>query len=149
MHPRVPEQPKKGLPRQVVYAPACVTRMMGPATSDSEQGSVHEKLLSLFDKAGYEVIYPEVSLVDCMSGPCDFFPVLCNVCSPCSCSDLQWRCFLGKHWCHTAVAAWPLPEQCLSTHMPYQHSCLLGLVGLLHITIGIHQRPIVFVTPVC
>lgn len=62
MHPRVPEQPKKGLPRQVVYAPACVTRMMGPASSDTEQGSVHEKLLSLFDKAGYEVIYPEVTL---------------------------------------------------------------------------------------
>ena len=62
MSPRVPEQPKKGLPRQVVYAPSCVTRMMGPASSDTEQGSVHEKLLSLFDKAGYEVIYPEVSL---------------------------------------------------------------------------------------
>ena len=68
MHPRVPEQPKKGLPRQVVYAPACVTRMMGPATSDTEQGSVHEKLLSLFDKAGYEVIYPEVSLNVFVSG---------------------------------------------------------------------------------
>lgn len=65
MTPRVPEQPKKGLPRQVVYAPACVTRMMGPASSDSEQGSVHEKLLSLFDKAGYEVIYPEVSTCLC------------------------------------------------------------------------------------
>jgi len=63
MSPRVPEQPKKGLPRQVVYAPSCVTRMMGPASSDTEQGSVHEKLLSLFDKAGYEVIYPEVSLI--------------------------------------------------------------------------------------
>ena len=63
MHPRVPEQPKKGLPRQVVYAPSCVTRMMGPASSDTEQGSVHEKLLSLFDKAGYEVIYPEVSVL--------------------------------------------------------------------------------------
>lgn len=61
MHPRVPEQPAKGLPRQVVYAPACVTRMMGPASGDSEKASVHEKLLSLFDKAGYEVIYPEVS----------------------------------------------------------------------------------------
>lgn len=73
MHPRVPEQPKKGLPRQVVYAPACVTRMMGPATSDTEQGSVHEKLLSLFDKAGYEVIYPEVSLAVCMYGLCDIF----------------------------------------------------------------------------
>lgn len=72
MHPRVPEQPKKGLPRQVVYAPACVTRMMGPASSDTEQGSVHEKLLSLFDKAGYEVIYPEVSLYLCLQ----HFPAL-------------------------------------------------------------------------
>lgn len=66
MHPRVPEQPKTGLPRQVVYAPACVTRMMGPSGSDTEQASVHEKLLSLFDKAGYEVIYPEVSPTSCL-----------------------------------------------------------------------------------
>lgn len=40
--------------------PACVTRMMGPARGDEETASVHEKLLSLFSKAGYEVIYPEV-----------------------------------------------------------------------------------------
>ena len=40
--------------------PACVTRMMGPARGDTETASVHEKLLSLFEKAGYEVIYPEV-----------------------------------------------------------------------------------------
>ncbi len=40
--------------------PACVTRMMGPARGDPETASVHEKLLSLFQKAGYEVIYPEV-----------------------------------------------------------------------------------------
>ena len=71
MHPRVPEQPKTGLPRQVVYAPACVTRMMGPSGSDSEQASVHEKLLSLFDKAGYEVIYPEVC-----PNPCLHFAVM-------------------------------------------------------------------------
>ena len=37
--------------------------MMGPASGDSETGSVHDKLLSLFEKAGYEVIYPEVQLV--------------------------------------------------------------------------------------
>lgn len=42
--------------------PACVTRMMGPARGDTETASVHEKLLSLFEKAGYEVIYPEVPL---------------------------------------------------------------------------------------
>ena len=35
--------------------PSCVTRMMGPAQSDSETASVHEKLMGLFAKAGYEV----------------------------------------------------------------------------------------------
>ena len=59
MDPPKPE-PSPGLPRQVVYVPSCVTRMMGPSRSDSETASVHEKLLSLFAKAGYEVIYPEV-----------------------------------------------------------------------------------------
>lgn len=34
--------------------------MMGPAYGDTERESVHEKLLSLFEKAGYEVIYPKV-----------------------------------------------------------------------------------------
>lgn len=53
------QQEEKGIPRKVVYAPACVTRIMGPARSDYDQTSVHEKLLSLFNKGGYEVIYPE------------------------------------------------------------------------------------------
>jgi len=44
---------------QVVYLPTCVTRMMGPAGSDSETASVHEKLMSLFGKAGYEVVLPK------------------------------------------------------------------------------------------
>lgn len=43
------------VPRKVVYLPSCVTRMMGPAAGDYETASVHEKLMSLFDKAGYEV----------------------------------------------------------------------------------------------
>lgn len=47
------------LPRRVVYLPSCVTRMMGPSLADTERESVHEKMLSLFSKAGYEVIYPE------------------------------------------------------------------------------------------
>ena len=101
MHPHVPAQADKGIPRKVVYVPTCVTRIMGPSKSDTEQGeraresqvlhaadslcscglggqqrpgataslacpaccrraeSVHEKLLSLFAKGGYEVIYPE------------------------------------------------------------------------------------------
>ncbi len=60
MNPPVPVQPEGGLARQVVYLPSCVTRMMGPAASDPQKASVHEKLLSVFNKAGYEVIYPEV-----------------------------------------------------------------------------------------
>lgn len=39
-----------GIPRKVVYMPSCVTRMMGPSLSDTERGSVHEKLMSIFDK---------------------------------------------------------------------------------------------------
>jgi len=45
--------------RKVVYLPTCVTRVMGPSRVDPEQDSVHEKLLSLFHKGGYEVVYPE------------------------------------------------------------------------------------------
>lgn len=56
--PKPAAQP--GIPRQVVYVASCVTRMMGPARSDDQSESVHEKLLSLFKKADYEVIYPEV-----------------------------------------------------------------------------------------
>jgi hypothetical protein len=46
---------QRGIPRQVVYLPACVTRMMGPSAGDEQSASVHEKLMSLFGKAGYEV----------------------------------------------------------------------------------------------
>ena len=35
---------------QVVYLPSCVTRMMGPARSDSEREPVHAKLMSIFAK---------------------------------------------------------------------------------------------------
>jgi hypothetical protein len=40
---------------QVVYMPTCVTRTMGPARGDEQTEPVHDKLLSLFSKAGYEV----------------------------------------------------------------------------------------------
>jgi D-lactate dehydrogenase len=46
-----------GIPRKVVYMPSCVTRMMGPSASDKETAAVHEKLMSLFAKAGYEVSF--------------------------------------------------------------------------------------------
>ncbi|MEW5310312.1 MAG: hypothetical protein WDW38_002124 [Sanguina aurantia] len=51
--------PSVGVPRKVVYMPSCVTRMMGPALGDDQTASVHETLMSLFAKAGYEVIIPQ------------------------------------------------------------------------------------------
>lgn len=59
--PEPPQQVHEGVERKVVYLPTCVTRMMGPSLPDPERASVHEKLLSLFNKADYEVVYPEVS----------------------------------------------------------------------------------------
>ncbi|KAL4426062.1 hypothetical protein ABPG77_007858 [Micractinium sp. CCAP 211/92] len=60
MNPPRPEATaERGVPRKVVYVPACVTRIMGPAKGDTETAAVHEKLLSLFHKGGYEVVYPE------------------------------------------------------------------------------------------
>jgi D-lactate dehydrogenase len=49
------QEASRVIPRRVVYLPSCVTRMMGPSASDTETASVHDKLMSLFDKAGYEV----------------------------------------------------------------------------------------------
>jgi len=45
----------------VVYLPSCVTRMMGPARNDAAAGeeAVHAKLMSVFEKANYEVVVPE------------------------------------------------------------------------------------------
>lgn len=57
--PRVAAPATAGIPRKVVYVPSCVTRMMGPAAGDDETASVHEKLMSLFVKGGYEVIVPK------------------------------------------------------------------------------------------
>lgn len=72
---------------QVVYLPSCVTRMMGPSRGDPESESVHEKLLSLFGKANYEVIYPEVSV--CMVHVLHAGAVQRASASHCSLTDLQ------------------------------------------------------------
>ncbi|KAJ8610347.1 hypothetical protein CTAYLR_003870 [Chrysophaeum taylorii] len=58
----VPSEKKK--PRglfasKVVYVPACVTRVMGPASTDPVQTSVAESFVSLMGKAGVEVVYPD------------------------------------------------------------------------------------------
>ncbi|MEG6585349.1 FAD-binding and (Fe-S)-binding domain-containing protein [Dendrosporobacter sp. 1207_IL3150] len=44
---------------KVVYFPSCVTRTMGPAKDDVDQRQISEVMVSLLDKAGYEVIYPK------------------------------------------------------------------------------------------
>eukprot|EP00217_Crustomastix_stigmatica_P007397 CAMPEP_0183793250 /NCGR_PEP_ID=MMETSP0803_2-20130417/3086_1 /TAXON_ID=195967 /ORGANISM="Crustomastix stigmata, Strain CCMP3273" /LENGTH=1128 /DNA_ID=CAMNT_0026037623 /DNA_START=16 /DNA_END=3400 /DNA_ORIENTATION=- len=53
------QQPAAGLERKVVYLASCVTRMMGPANGDKTDKTVHEALLSVMAKAGYEVVYPK------------------------------------------------------------------------------------------
>lgn len=80
MNPPAPMVPEGSAPRQVVYLPSCVTRMMGPAASDTERASVHDKLLSLFSKAGYEVIYPEVRTpAPCCRRGCRTSCLVCGV----------------------------------------------------------------------
>ncbi len=43
----------------VVLFPSCASRTMGPARGDPERDSLHEKILALLQKAGYQVIYPQ------------------------------------------------------------------------------------------
>ncbi|KPP99415.1 FAD-binding and (Fe-S)-binding domain-containing protein [Marinobacter sp. HL-58] len=50
--------PDNGAPR-VVYLQACVSRVMGPASGDSEQTPLHEKTRQLLEKGGYQVVFPE------------------------------------------------------------------------------------------
>jgi len=47
-----------GEPLKVVYFPSCISRSMGPARKDKDQRPLHEVMLSILTKAGYEVIYP-------------------------------------------------------------------------------------------
>ena len=48
----------RGRGRQVVYFPACVVRAMGPARADPDARALHEAVLSLLGKAGYDVLFP-------------------------------------------------------------------------------------------
>eukprot|EP00879_Flechtneria_rotunda_P006313 GHRR01006635.1.p1 GENE.GHRR01006635.1~~GHRR01006635.1.p1 ORF type:complete len:789 (+),score=273.08 GHRR01006635.1:1646-4012(+) len=68
LHPTVPAslptQPARatqsGIPRQVVFLPTCVNRMMGAARGDNRyKGSTLEVFGRLAGKAGYQVIVPE------------------------------------------------------------------------------------------
>lgn len=44
---------------RVVYLAACVSRAMGPASSDAEQMPLIDKTRQLLEKAGYQVVFPE------------------------------------------------------------------------------------------
>ncbi|KRW58096.1 FAD-binding and (Fe-S)-binding domain-containing protein [Pseudomonas sp. TTU2014-080ASC] len=44
---------------RVVYLPACVSRVMGPAVGDREQTSLFDKTRALLEKAGYQVVLPD------------------------------------------------------------------------------------------
>jgi len=48
----------RGRDRKVVYFAACVARMMGPAAGDPDQRPVSSAMLSVLDKAGYDVRFP-------------------------------------------------------------------------------------------
>jgi D-lactate dehydrogenase len=43
---------------KVVYFPACVSRTMGPAKNDPHQDPLHERMRSLLEKAGYDIVIP-------------------------------------------------------------------------------------------
>ena len=51
--------PVKDARPRVVYLAACVSRVMGPAASDSEQMSLQDKTRGLLEKAGYQVVFPD------------------------------------------------------------------------------------------
>jgi D-lactate dehydrogenase len=48
----------RGRERKLVYLPSCVARTMGPARNDPDPRAVFEAMLSLLDKAGWDVVFP-------------------------------------------------------------------------------------------
>lgn len=50
--------PESDAPR-VVYLPACVSRVMGPASGDAEQTTLQDKTRQLLEKGGYQVVHPQ------------------------------------------------------------------------------------------
>jgi D-lactate dehydrogenase len=46
-------------PRQAVYFPSCINRSMGVSKDQRHEQQLTEKMISLMNKAGFEVIYPE------------------------------------------------------------------------------------------
>jgi D-lactate dehydrogenase len=48
----------KGRDRKVVYFPSCITRLWGPARGAEDDRAVSAAMLSILDKAGYDVLFP-------------------------------------------------------------------------------------------
>jgi D-lactate dehydrogenase len=44
--------------KTMVYFPSCVSRTMGPAKEDLDQRSLHQVMVSLLNKAGYNIVFP-------------------------------------------------------------------------------------------
>jgi D-lactate dehydrogenase len=57
VHPAL-EDVVRGRPDKVVYFPACVARTMGAADGDPDSRPITAAMLSLLDKAGYDVRFP-------------------------------------------------------------------------------------------
>ncbi|HEY6100598.1 MAG TPA: FAD-linked oxidase C-terminal domain-containing protein, partial [Anaeromyxobacter sp.] len=56
--PTVFEDVAKGRDRRAVYFPSCVVRTMGPARGDPDRRALPEAMISVLDKAGYDVRFP-------------------------------------------------------------------------------------------
>ena len=54
---------------RVVYLPACISHVMGPGRTDTEQQSLLEKTCQLLEKAGYEVVFPAAMESLCCGQP--------------------------------------------------------------------------------
>ena len=50
---------EKGRDRRVVYFPACITRLWGPARGAEDDRAVSAAMLSVLEKAGYDVLFPK------------------------------------------------------------------------------------------
>jgi D-lactate dehydrogenase len=48
-----------GSSRKVVYFPSCIIRAMGPAKGDNDQRPLFEAMLSVLDKADFDVLFPK------------------------------------------------------------------------------------------
>lgn len=64
-----PQRPAGAAPLQVVYFPSCLARTMGPAKGDRDARSLTEAMLSVLEKAGYAVVYPQGLDAQCCGLP--------------------------------------------------------------------------------